>query len=891
MKRKTLLSLLVTLSLCLTACSDAVSVETDDTSINEVTTEVPKLDIKKVKEYKYTSTKIVFPEVEEEIEPLTIRDRTIGFGAQYSLTNDNRMVKVIITDVESPNPYAPERTGIYETPALAVYDPLSKQTEIIYFTRQDSDTMEWVNDISFYVIHRITATPDGGFAAIVRQRIVHKNEYEEILYGLSSDDLNNIRDGIMTDAVAKKLNGVTLEELRDYQKNRNYSDRTITANEIYNFNSWDSEGHLRFSVPIAEIIPDISKIREFVQIENGNTYFRFDSEIIVFSSEGELLYTTEIPEEYTLKYLIPDQDYSRYAGLPKLVCTDDKVYYCIFGEKTKGGQLCTPILIPINDETQSFGEVEITLSNISFAPTLGEGVECYYNSVSELRVITLDGENEKLFSWGSLGVYNPVYYKVVSAEKIIAAATNSTTKEMEFFIITNETETDERQAIRLAYDENGSGVKMSDIVSCIQDFNSTNEDYRIDFVPYSSDATGKSASEKLVNDILTGNAPDLILFGSSITPETFVKIDALADLYPLMEAGGRYTKSDFIPCVLEPFENSKGELPYMTTDYYIATMVGKSSALDGRTSWTFADMQKLNASLESGQAIMSVSADANANVAYELLEELLPHLIDTFIDYENQTCDFTGEFKQLLEFCNTAQVEKIKGYVHPTQYQSEDVLLKSALYMLENFLIDRHVNFRNGDITYIGYPEADGTIIRPVTRFGITKQSKFAEGAWEFIQDYLDRQAEKWESKADTTSYPNTEAFYFPATYDVLDAMLDLTKEFEFMFKINIRDIAGTNQEQVTYGIGTSRTPDPDNKFAVEEYEKKKLQYDMSFTVTDDDVSALYELLEGIQTAYIADADAEAIILEEASTYFSGAKSLDEVIKLIQNRVSRLVSE
>ena len=335
--------------------------------------------------------------------------------------------------------------------------------------------------------------------------------------------------------------------------------------------------------------------------------------------------------------------------------------------------------------------------------------------------MAIDDNNNsvKLFTWYDTEIdFSSIgQISVVSSNDIIIATANPLT----FYLITNEAaETDERQAIRLAYDENGSGVKMSDIVSCIQDFNSTNEDYRIDFVPYSSDATGKSASEKLVNDILTGNAPDLILFGSSITPETFVKIDALADLYPLMEAGGRYTKSDFIPCVLEPFENSKGELPYMTTDYYIATMVGKSSALDGRTSWTFADMQKLNASLESGQAIMSVSADANANVAYELLEELLPHLIDTFIDYENQTCDFTGEFKQLLEFCNTAQVEKIKGYVHPTQYQSEDVLLKSALYMLENFLIDRHVNFRNGDITYIGYPEADGTIIRPVTRFGIT---------------------------------------------------------------------------------------------------------------------------------------------------------------------------
>ena len=56
-------------------------------------------------------------------------------------------------------------------------------------------------------------------------------------------------------------------------------------------------------------------------------------------------------------------------------------------------------------------------------------------------------------------------------------------------------------------------------------------------------------------------------------------------------------------------------------------------------------------------------------------------------------------------------------------------------------------------------------------------------------------------------------------------------------------------------------------------------------------MKALYSLAEGITTAYMDDPAAMNIILEDANDYFIGRKSLDEVVKLIRNRVGILVSE
>ena len=65
----------------------------------------------------------------------------------------------------------------------------------------------------------------------------------------------------------------------------------------------------------------------------------------------------------------------------------------------------------------------------------------------------------------------------------------------------------------------------------------------------------------------------------------------------------------------------------------------------------------------------------------------------------------------------------------------------------------------------------------------------------------------------------------------------------------------------------------------------------MKYDVTKAEIKAFTKMLEGVKQAYIVDEDATAIIVEDANDYFIGRKSLDEVVKLIENRLTTMVNE
>jgi len=495
-----------------------------------------------------------------------------------------------------------------------------------------------------------------------------------------------------------------------------------------------------------------------------------------------------------------------------------------------------------------------------------------------------------LFEWSDVGLTrsDQMEFFIFSPDKMYAAVLNKTTREWEIYLITNESADDGREVIRIAYDADGSGVKSSDLAAYIREFNATNDDYRIEFVEYTTDKVGRTANEKLISDLLTGEAPDMILFGSSITPEKFVRQGLLIDMYSLM--GGDYKKSDFLPCVRTPFENDKGELPYLVTDYIIETMIGKSSNFNGKKSWTFDEMLKMNASLKKDQTLMSLTMRDGDSVPLTLLETLLPNMLGKFIDYEKETCNFGEDFKKLLEFCKTAKVAALNGYISPSYYHDNEVLLNTSSYALQTFLANHHVNFA-GDYTYIGYPEANGSVVKARTTFGITKRSDVAEGAWEFIELYLDEQTEKWKDAKSRTSFDYVSALTFPATYAAFDAMVENLSQYTHFFNFGMVEGDGKLLEQGKYSMTSMITPAADDEAGQKQLADTKLKFALAYTVTEEDVKALYSLVEGITTAYMSDPAAMNIILEDANDYFIGRKSLDEVVKLIRNRVGILVSE
>ena len=61
--------------------------------------------------------------------------------------------------------------------------------------------------------------------------------------------------------------------------------------------------------------------------------------------------------------------------------------------------------------------------------------------------------------------------------------------------------------------------------------------------------------------------------------------------------------------------------------------------------------------------------------------------------------------------------------------------------------------------------------------------------------------------------------------------------------------------------------------------------------MTDADAKAFMSLFENTDMVYIYEPSACGIILEDASMYFAGEKTLDEVMKLITDRINTMIEE
>ncbi|MBQ8510391.1 MAG: hypothetical protein IJ493_10850 [Clostridia bacterium] len=670
---------------------------------------------------------------------------------------------------------------------------------------------------------------------------------------------------------------------------------------------WDEDGQELWRLTLEEyqdvLIEDPSRSTTLMSSIEGNLYLYTADSMTVFSQEGEHLYTAEIPA--SVKPLITwgtgsSNERIKYLGdFPNLVRdADGNVMFCYL-EKSMDGGRGSYVCLPVDDAAKGFGERKELPDTAGSAPIFAPGYDVYYKTDLGLFGVNMGEMPVKLFSWVDIGLrlsmLSEVY--VFSEDEMLVYQLEN--RHLNYVLIEADglVKEDERQVIRIACDNTGSSnTTYKDIAAYAGTFNRYNDDYRVELIPYANETDGKTATEKLVNDMLTGNIPDIVVFNSRITPESLEKWDMFTDLYEFMDGDKRYKRDAFLNCVLTPFENDRGELPYLTTEYYVSTLVGKKSIFGDRSGWTFEEMLEMSGQMKEGQSIFALPTAQSENLPLETLSFLLPYLLEKYVDYENQTVSFDGSFRQLLEFCKNAPIYYSSGYGDPNKFQSDEVLLKPTSYSLTPYLADRYSYFPDGGITYIGYPQAEsgvsGTVINPMIRLGITRQSKLKEGAWEFIKACLDEQAGQWDSYTKWSSYDTMTSQYFPATHEALDSLIEAASYFEFNITVRLTTNPTTKAE--SYGIGTSTNLPRENLSEVERQaieETNRKNGTKVIRMTEDDAADLRELLDSINATYIRDNDTVSIILEDASAYFAGVKTLDEVVKLIENRVSTRISE
>jgi ABC-type glycerol-3-phosphate transport system substrate-binding protein len=408
-----------------------------------------------------------------------------------------------------------------------------------------------------------------------------------------------------------------------------------------------------------------------------------------------------------------------------------------------------------------------------------------------------------------------------------------------------------------------------DVKSKVSAFNKSHEGIRFKIEDYSkydeyddSGMTITSGESQLKKDIVSGKAPDMIVSYNHGIIDSLYKKGLFLDLYDMLAKDGDISKDDIMPNVLDACDIG-GKLYSLSPSFTVQTLAAKKSNCD-KENWTIDEMIDTYNNLPEGMSFTMLDCKES------MLSMVISALSDA-IDYEKGTCNFdTPEFRKLLSFIDQfPSQEEVIDWDDPNAQEEifNNDNIKNNKMLLENFYLGDFAEYTRelkgkfeGDLSFVGYPSTNGkgSILSLNQNYAILANSEYKDECWQLIKS-------AFVSDDDDSMY----SYGFPALKSKFDEMAEKS-----MKKPTYKDENGKEvEEDLAYysSDGKEIKIDPLNakeKDTIVEYIKNTTQIGASL---DPDVSIILE--------------------EEIMAYLKGEKKADEVIDLIQNRISLLVSE
>lgn len=373
-----------------------------------------------------------------------------------------------------------------------------------------------------------------------------------------------------------------------------------------------------------------------------------------------------------------------------------------------------------------------------------------------------------------------------------------------------------------------------EIEQWIDEWNQSQEDYRIEIKEYEDSDTGRT---KLNNEIVSGHAPD-ILDLSSINVANYISKGILTDLYPFLDAGGEVSRDDLVPGILETYaQNNK--LYGIPLGYRFETLLGKTELVGEARDWTTGKMVQITKNLASDEYLLDSLAPLG------LLRAVLAADMGSYVDWEKGECSFDGgKFRSLLELAASIDLTFL------TQDELNEKLADGSV-LLNRVYIGSVTDYQSGieqfagaEVSWLGFPSEDGgkAVLYDRMPVGITESSRNKEGAWQFVSSLLGEEFQRYHVK-----------FVFPIRLSILQESFHEAME---------------EKDAEMYLGGEPPRP-----------------------ATQEEIDVLFEGICSAQSDKIFDANIWNIIAEDVEPYFEGSKTIEEVMDLIQGRVSLYVSE
>ncbi|MDE5589012.1 MAG: extracellular solute-binding protein [Acetatifactor sp.] len=386
-----------------------------------------------------------------------------------------------------------------------------------------------------------------------------------------------------------------------------------------------------------------------------------------------------------------------------------------------------------------------------------------------------------------------------------------------------------------------AGTYISDkVMQRVVEFNRSNEQYRIvvrNVEEYDFEEELAAGIAEMTNGIFSGDMPD-ILVTDGLPMENYAARGVLADIGEFIEKDDELSRTDFLQNVFDAY-SMDGKLYYVIPCFSVGTMIGASSSLGERTSWTFADAMQILEALPEGTNLIPEACRSS------FLRTMMTYCGSNFIDTGTAKCNFQSRnFLDMIEYAKSLPEESDADSYgedyrrnYEAQYREGRTIL--APISISSFSdVNYYVNGLFGEeASYVGFPMEDGSgsYIRAGESYAISAHSSYPEGAWEFLRYYLTD-----EYQAGIEIYLPVQRKYF---LENSEAALEASR---------------------TYHIGgESVTPEP---------------------MTEEQLAKLVDFILSADQRYYDNDEISSIVDEEMGGFFSGDKTAQETAEIIQRR-------
>lgn len=411
----------------------------------------------------------------------------------------------------------------------------------------------------------------------------------------------------------------------------------------------------------------------------------------------------------------------------------------------------------------------------------------------------------------------------------------------------------------------------------INKFNRAHDDVQIEVRNYNYlSENGKGGIDLLLTEIAAGKIPDIIELGTDdqtcqLPYQRMAQRGYLEDLWPYIENDPEIGRENIMEAPLKAVEVNGG-LYTIFDSVYVHTLTGSAEVVGDRTSWTMQDMMDAFASLPEGAVLLDDTGtpDLYCTALPSMKEYLLSCLmycsIDMLVDWDTGECFFDGpQFRNILEFVNMIPDRYAWRDECKTRWDGADMVLhlcRTNQVLLEQTGFRRMYGMREKDFAFngraacVGYPVEDGSVgsyFEPAgIKLAMSTVCKDKDAAWEYMrQALIKKKVPQGLSMADITVYEG----------------VPVSKK---AYLANLYAEAYNKRYGIVVG-GEYRLIDRMTKERVEE------------------VNAFFDSIT--RCSIFLEKDILDIVEYEASIYFAGDLTLEQVMDRIQSRVQLYVDE